>query len=430
MNKSFNSKYSTDNLLVILPIGGKATRLLPLTEDISKPLIPLFNKPLIDSLLFSLSKQGLKNFILGTQGYVNSIDLYDHLKFGEEFSLKHNIDPKISVKYQPRGNDVGSADSLRILLNTYDASDHLLVVQPDNIFNVNLQDLIQFHEQKQSFMTIALTSVSDTKNYGVAIIDDDNRINSFIEKPTQSDYHSNLINTGIYLINSDIKEVFKEKTLQEKISSGRLDFGLDLIPHLVNTNRDVYGYLMPGKWFDLGTPSNYLNSSLSLLATDIDRMGINGHVPGSKNLWIQSHDSHSLIIRNKILKMIKSNHINLKESVLLGSNCSIDHNSSISHSTIGDYSMIGKNVVISNSIIMDHTIIEDGSQIDGSIIGRHSLIRSSDNKSTQINDLSVIGNNVTILNGCKINSTQIYPNVTIPENQVLFNRIIQSSEVL
>ena len=85
MNKNFNSKYSTDNLLVVLPIGGKATRLLPLTEDISKPLLPLFNKPLIDSLLFSLSKQGLKNFILGTQGYVNSIDLYDHLKFGEEF---------------------------------------------------------------------------------------------------------------------------------------------------------------------------------------------------------------------------------------------------------------------------------------------------------------------------------------------------------
>ena len=90
-------------------------------------------------------------------------------------------------------------------------------------------------------------------------------------------------------------------------------------------------------------------------------MGINGHVPGSKNLWIQSHDAHSLIIRNKILKMIESNHINLKESVLLGSNCSIGNNSSISHSTIGDYSIIGKNVVISNSIIMDHTIIEDGS---------------------------------------------------------------------
>ena len=93
MTKNFNSKYSTDNLLVVFPIGGKATRLLPLTEDISKPLIPLFNKPLIDSLLFSLSKQGLKNFILGTQGYVNSIDLYEAGSFiNESLCLQDKID--------------------------------------------------------------------------------------------------------------------------------------------------------------------------------------------------------------------------------------------------------------------------------------------------------------------------------------------------
>ena len=142
----------------------------------------------------------------------------------------------------------------------------------------------KFHRINKNDITIVVSSKKVKIPYGVCKTNKNNTFKEIIEKP-ELNYN---VNTGFYLINSDIKEVFKEKTLQEKISSGRLDFGLDLIPHLVNTNRDVYGYLMPGKWFDFGTPSNYLNSSLSLLATDIDRMGINGHVPGSKNLYPKS----------------------------------------------------------------------------------------------------------------------------------------------
>ena len=94
-----------EKLWVIIPVGGRATRLLPLTSEVSKACLRLLNRPLIEIALLSLAKQGIKNFIFGIKGYTNYRDLHDHFESGVGFSARYGIKPRIHIKYQPNIDD-------------------------------------------------------------------------------------------------------------------------------------------------------------------------------------------------------------------------------------------------------------------------------------------------------------------------------------
>ena len=106
--------YAPDKIRVIIPVGGKATRLLPLTAETSKACLRLLNRPLVEFTLLQLANQGIRHFIFGVKGYTNYRDLYDYFESGIGFSARYNIKPRIHIKYQPNVPDIGSADSARI----------------------------------------------------------------------------------------------------------------------------------------------------------------------------------------------------------------------------------------------------------------------------------------------------------------------------
>jgi NDP-sugar pyrophosphorylase family protein len=97
--------YAPEKIRVIIPVGGKATRLLPLTADTSKACLRLLNRPLVEFSLLSLASQGIRNFIFGVKGYTNYRDLYDYFESGAGFSARYNIKPHIHIKYQPNVPD-------------------------------------------------------------------------------------------------------------------------------------------------------------------------------------------------------------------------------------------------------------------------------------------------------------------------------------
>jgi len=117
------------------------------------------NKPLIEIAIAELAKQGVKHFIFGVKGYINYRSLHDYFDDGTPLSAKYGIQPRIHIKYQPHFDDLGSADSLRIILDYYDIPSLIAVVQGDNIFDLNLADLIDFHLSRKALMTICLTRV-------------------------------------------------------------------------------------------------------------------------------------------------------------------------------------------------------------------------------------------------------------------------------
>jgi NDP-sugar pyrophosphorylase family protein len=403
--------YASDRLRVIIPVGGKAKRLLPLTAETSKACLRIVNRPLIEFSLLSLARQGIRNFIFGVKGYTNYRDLHDYFESGYGFSSRYGISPRVHIKYQPNLDDLGSADSARINMEYYSVKDPVFAVQGDNIFDVNVKELVEFHEKKGAIMTIALREVEDVEGFGIADINKDMRISRFVEKPTPKEAPSNLANTGLYMVSPEIKKIFKEKGVKQIIKERhRLDFGYDFIPYVIKTGRPVYGYTLKGSWFDVGTPKRYLEAMQDMLNGRFSSLtDFGGRIDEKKRIWVQGESIESQKRRKEIIKKIKDGKIDVEGAVLIGRHCQISDGVRISNSCVDNYTKIGKNVVIENSAVMDRVIIEENAEIRDSIVGRHVTVLSSQRKQTKINSVSVIADDVKIAEGCKLTSTKIYP---------------------
>jgi NDP-sugar pyrophosphorylase family protein len=418
------SNYALDRLRVIIPVGGKATRLLPLTAETSKACIRLLNRPLIDFSLLPLARQGIKNFIFGVKGYTNYRDLHDYFESGYGFSARYGITPRVHIKYQPNINDVGSANSAMINMDYYNVRDPVFAVQGDNIFDVNVKELVNFHEKKGAVMTIALREVKNVEGYGIADINKDMRINKFVEKPSPKEAPSDLANTGLYMVSPEIRRIFKEKGVQKIIKEKhRLDFGFDFIPYLISTGRPVYGYKLQGSWYDVGTPKRYLEAMHDMLdGRFLSLTDFGGRIDEEKRIWVQGESSESMKRRKEIIGKIKRKKIEVEGSVLIGRHCKIADGVRIVDSCIDNYTTVGKNVEIENSAVMDRVIIGDKAQIKESIIGRHVTISSSSRKPTRIDSISVIADDVIMEEGCMLTATKVYPHQYVRgefENQTL-----------
>ena len=406
-----NDNYAPERLRVITPVGGKAKRLLPLTAETSKACLRILNRPLIEFSMISLARQGIRNFIFGVKGYTNYRDLHDYFESGYGFSARYGISPRVHIKYQPNFDDLGSADSARINMEYYNVRDPVFAVQGDNIFDVDLKELVKFHQKKGAVMTIALREVKDVEGYGIADINKDMRISRFVEKPAPKDAPSNLANTGLYMVSPEIRKIFKEQGVKQIIKERhRLDFGYDFIPYIIKTGRTVYGYTLKGSWYDVGTPKRYLEAMQDMLnGRFLSLTDFGGRISEEARIWVQGESYEALKRRQEIIKKIKQGKIDVEGSVLIGRHCKISDGVRIVNSCIDNYTKIGKDVVIENSAVMDRAIIEEKAEIKESIIGRHVTILSSPKKQTKIDSVSVIADDVTIAEGCKLTATKIYP---------------------
>jgi NDP-sugar pyrophosphorylase family protein len=419
-----NDTYATDRLRVIIPVGGKATRLLPLTAETSKACLRLLNRPLIEFSLLPLARQGIKNYIFGVKGYTNYRDLHDYFESGYGFSARYGIEPRVHIKYQPNVNDLGSADSASINMEYYNVKDPVFAVQGDNIFDVNVKELVDFHEKKGAVMTIALREVDNVEGYGIADINKEMRIARFVEKPSPKEAPSDLANTGLYMVSPEIRKIFKEEGVKQVIKERhRLDFGFDFIPYLISTGRPVYGYTLQGSWYDVGTPRRYLEAMHDMLEGKFASLtDFGGRISPKERIWVQGESSESMRRRQDILKKIKAGKITIEGSVLIGRHCDISDGVRIVNSCIDNYTKIGKDVEIENSAVMDRVIVGDKAQIKESIVGRHVTVDSSSRKPTKIDSVSVIADDVILEQGCTLSATKIYPHQFVRgefENQTL-----------
>jgi NDP-sugar pyrophosphorylase family protein len=403
--------YTPERLRVIIPVGGKATRLLPLTAETSKACLRLLNRPLVEFSLLSLARQGIRHFIFGVKGYTNYRDLFDYFESGYGFSVRYNIKPRIHIKYQPNVEDLGSADSARINMEYYDINSPVFAVQGDNIFEISVKDLSQFHREKGAAMTIVLREVQNVEGLGIADIDKNNRIRCFVEKPLPKDAPSNLANTGLYVLSPEIKKVFKEKGVKQIIEEkNRLDFGYDFIPYLTQAGYPVYGYTLKGNWFDVGTPRNYLEAMKKLLHGGFSMLtDFGGRISGKQNIWVQGESNDSEQRRQEIIKKVKQGRIELEGAVLIGRHCQIEDGVRIANSCIDNFTRIGKGATIENSAILDRVIIGEKAEVSNSIIGRHATVLSCRRKQTKISAVSVIADDVTIEEGSTLTTAKIYP---------------------
>lgn len=309
---------------------------------------------------------------------------------------------------------MGSADSARINMEYYAVSNPVFAVQGDNVFEISVKDLMQFHREKGALMTIVLREVDNVEGLGIADIDKNNRIRRFVEKPAPKDAPSNLANTGLYVLSPEVRKVFKEKGVKKIIKEKhRLDFGYDFIPYLTESGYPVYGYTLKGNWFDVGTPKNYLEAMKKLLHGGFSMLTDFGGKISRRQVWVQGESNDSQQRRQAIIRKIKQGRIEIEGAVLIGRHCQIDDGVRIVNSCIDNFTRIGKGATIENSAVLDRVIIGEKAEVRDSIIGRHTTILSSGRKPTKIDAVSVVADDVTIEEGCKLTETKIYPHQSV-----------------
>jgi NDP-sugar pyrophosphorylase family protein len=220
----------------IILAGGKGTRMRPLTYEMPKPMIPLKGKPLIQHIMELCRKYEIREIILST-GYLGD-------KIREHFGDGSHLG--IDLKYVQESDEMGTAGPLLLAKNQLDGP--FLMFNGDVLSNIDLADLISFHQEQKGLATIALTQVEDTSSFGVARLKG-HRIVGFVEKP-KSGQESKLINAGVYVLEPEVLKY---------IPPGKAMLERDVFPKL-SAEGKLFGYPFDGQWFDTGTPEAYENA--------------------------------------------------------------------------------------------------------------------------------------------------------------------------
>jgi NDP-sugar pyrophosphorylase family protein len=215
--------------------GGKGTRLRPITYEIPKPLVPLQGKPILEHVIDLLRSYDIRDIILSI-GYLGD-------KIKEYFNDERKLGVKIT--FIEEQEELGTGGPLRLAKHLL--KDTFVMVNGDNLINIDLDKMYQAHFENRAKATIALTTVSDPSSYGVAVLEGE-KIVKFIEKPRKGEAPSNLINTGVYILEPQVCEMIPDTgySLIEK----------DVFPKIAEKG-ELYGYLFSGQWFDTGTPERY-----------------------------------------------------------------------------------------------------------------------------------------------------------------------------
>jgi len=218
----------------VILAGGKGTRLRPITYEIPKALIPVHDRTLTEHLFDLFRRHNISNVIMAV-GHMSD-KIKNHYGDGSRFN--------VNLSYVHEDEPLGTGGPLLL------AKDHLretfIVTNGDELKNIDLGRMYEFHRKNRATATIALTTVPDPSQYGVARLDG-NKIMEFVEKPKKEEAPSNLINSGLYIMEPEVLDLIKPGfCMTEK----------DVFPRLARQGK-LFGFPFSGQWFDTGNMERY-----------------------------------------------------------------------------------------------------------------------------------------------------------------------------
>lgn len=366
----------------IIMAGGKGTRIQPLTLIRPKPLIPIANRPMIDYIIKKLKIQGYEDVVV-TLNY-----LKNHLK-----KLLEKRYPELNIKYSIENKPLGTAGGVNKAGKHLD--DTFFVLSGDVLVDVDLKQLLKFHQQKKALATILLTPVKDPSHFGIAVLNKDQRITKFLEKPSPHEVFSKIANTGTYILEPEILDYIDH-------SQGPVDFSNDVFPQLIKEKAGIYGYILDGYWNDVGRPETFLKANRDVLNKKIRPYPPGNYLKESVgkfgDIWI----GNDVIIEDKVRiigpvvigdgSTIEKDCV-LGKNTVIGNKVTVDKNTSISGSVILSNSIINSESHLKDCIIDSECVLDEGCVIErGAILGN----------SVHIGFSSLIGSNRSITHKTKI----------------------------
>lgn len=267
-------------VLSVILGGGKGTRLFPLTKSRSKPAVPFAGKyRIIDIPLSNCINADLKHIYIVTQ--FNSASLHMHLAHAYVFDHFSGGFVEILAAEQTlehSGWFEGTADAVRKNFVHFRVQnpDYYLILSGDQLYRMDLRDMLKKHIDSKAEITIACTAVSrdDASELGILKANSSNVITEFLEKPGPkkdiSDFKApdsikkERIKGDLYLASMGIY-IFNAKTMHSCLDNNYTDFGKEIIPDAITKLR-VNAYPFSGYWEDIGTIKSFYEANLNLAA--------------------------------------------------------------------------------------------------------------------------------------------------------------------
>ncbi|MEE2875417.1 MAG: NDP-sugar synthase [Chloroflexota bacterium] len=322
-------------MLAIILAGGLGSRLLPLTENRPKSLIPVAGRPLVTYLLDQLLLAGVDHFVFAVSEATCPL-----LRTGIGSNYK-----EIPVDYSVESRALGSAGAIALATQAYKPESSFFVANGDVVTLSDLSQMLEIHHNygnSGAQVSILLHKVPEVTHYG-AVETAGLRISRFIEKPQAGDTNSNQINAGVWLFEPEILDAL-ENGVFSRVEE-------DLFPRLAHGGADIIG--IPDQdayWADVGVPEMILEVSR----------------------YLMSETSPTGLIANEAMV----NESALIVSSEVGSGCQIERDAYIKDSCVWNNAYVGVEARIIRSIIGEDTVIGAGAVLKDIVTGPGTVIES------------------------------------------------------
>lgn len=208
--------------------AGLGTRLRPLTYEITKPMVPVLDRPVIEHIVDLIERHPFDGVIANLHYFPETIR--EH--FGERIS------------YRFEEELLGTAGGVRACAEFF-GDEPFLVISGDALTDIDLTAFAARHREAGGIATLAVKRVADTREYGVVLHDRGGRITGFQEKPAPEEALSDLGNCGIYMFDPRIFDYFPETPF--------VDWAKDVFPALLENDVPFYIHEVEQYWNDVGS---------------------------------------------------------------------------------------------------------------------------------------------------------------------------------
>lgn len=223
----------------IILAGGKGTRLRPLTNAIPKSLLPVQGKPILEHIIALFQRHGVQEIVLVVGYRAKQIRAY----FG-------NGDARgVTIRYSKEDKPGGVTHALYLTRSYVQKS--FFVSNGDELKNIDLDAMYTLHKREGALATLAISTVEDPSPFGMVMLYE-NKIVSFIEKPSKKEAQSHFVSAGLYLVEPEIFNYFT--------AEGETSLEKNIFPVLA-TQGKLAGFLFPGQWFPIDTLELYKKAS-------------------------------------------------------------------------------------------------------------------------------------------------------------------------
>ncbi len=365
----------------VVLVGGRGTRLRPVTYDIPKSLVPLRNRPFMGYMLDFLRRGGLDGAVLSLGYLPDPIQAY--------LCTKQDLDG-FSVDYAVEDHALGTAGGIKNAERYLDG-DTLIVVNGDVLTGMDLEKAIQVHKASDALATITLTSVEDPTAYGLVEVDHEMLVHRFIEKPAADEVTTNLVNAGVYVLEPEVLGM---------IPAGReVSIEREIFPELQESGR-LRAHITSSYWRDIGTPRSYLAASHDVLS---------GAVGAAREEFEYLEVDPSVEL---------GKNVKLLPPVSIAEDCRISDLATIGgRSSLGKGSVVGEGAVVEGSILLDGAEIEAGAVVRGSIISPRARVGND----SIVRGLSVLGAGCVVGEGNVLDQgIRVNPGVVVSPRSLSF----------